>query len=217
MFKTLDRSITAGAVPRRGPRCLWPRLRLRTLGPPSHSTTVCGRVRPPPNVSIETLIALAFAQTMFAGTLRLLPPDAPSGSSSPSKDTTMGTNRLPWILTGLFLTAVSVGNAQTPPPPSATEGILAVRCREFVFPPPTRGEALSPAACRTGALPPLTSNDCQLIDPAYCVWHGLGLARSRSSTPLSAVPAPVGPLRNTRSSGSEHESALRASRKVGGV
>ena len=218
MLKTQDRSITARPVRRCGPRSLWPRLRLATTESPSHPPTASGIVRPSPNVSIETLIALAFAQTMFAGTLRLLPPDAPSGSSSPSKDTTMGTNRLPWILTGLFLTAVSVGNAQTPPPPGATEGILAVRCREFVFPPPTRGEALSPAACRTGALPPLTSNDCQLIDPAYCVWHGLGLARRRrSSTPLSAVPAPVGALGNTRGSGSDRENAHRASRKVGGV
>lgn len=156
---------------------------------------------------------------MFAGTLRLLPDRCTIGLIAPEKETTMGTNRLPWIITGLFLTAVSVGNAQTPPPPGATEGILAVRCREFVFPPPTRGKTLSPASsCRAGALPPLTSNDCQLIDPAYCVWRGLGLARrSRSSTPLSAVPAPVGPLRNGRSSGSEGERALRASRKVGDV
>lgn len=146
------------------------------------------------------------------------PPRCTIGLIAPEKETTMGTNRLPWILTGLFLTGVSVGNAQTPPPPGATEGILTLRCREFVFPPPTRGEALSPAACRTGALPPLASNDCQLIDPAYCSWRGPGLARhSRSSTPVSAVPAPVGPPRNARSSGSEGESALRASRKVGGV
>ena len=49
VFKTLDHSITAGA----GPRCLWPRLRLAPLGRPSHSTPVCGSVRPPPHSSTQ--------------------------------------------------------------------------------------------------------------------------------------------------------------------